>query len=32
MKPFPGVDDDGVALESLPEGVKYQLDAIRASI
>lgn len=27
-EPFPGVDDDGVALESLPEGVKYQLDAI----
>ncbi|KIM90978.1 hypothetical protein PILCRDRAFT_157734 [Piloderma croceum F 1598] len=26
-EPFPGVDDDGVALESLPEGVKYQLCA-----
>lgn len=23
-EPFPGIDDEGVALESLPEGVKYQ--------
>ena len=21
---FPGIDDEGIALESLPEGVKYQ--------
>jgi hypothetical protein len=23
-EPFPGIDDDGVTLASLPEGVKYQ--------